>query len=78
MLHVNLDERFSRLCGFVNFEMQPLEFLSVEQSIRFHAQLTLNCNTEAISHRVSLLTLGSVYLLQDKIKKKDMTQSFLR
>ncbi|KAI6183985.1 ATP-binding cassette sub-family G member 5 [Aphelenchoides bicaudatus] len=45
------DERFTNLCEFVNFNMQPLEFLTVEQSIRYHAQLSLNCNAEAVTHR---------------------------
>lgn len=59
------DENFSRLCEFVNFEMKPMDFLTVEQSIRyvfvgfgsldkfrFHTQLALNCNADAVAHRV--------------------------
>jgi ABC-type multidrug transport system ATPase subunit len=52
---VVVEDRFARLCEFVNFEMQPPEFLTVEQSIRYHAQLSLNCNAEAITHRASTL-----------------------
>ncbi|KAH7720798.1 CBN-ABCH-1 protein [Aphelenchoides avenae] len=43
--------RFTNLCEFVDFEVDLLTPVTVEQLLKYHACLSLNCNGDAVTHR---------------------------
>ncbi|KAI6197033.1 PCI domain-containing protein [Aphelenchoides besseyi] len=78
IIPIEIDERFTSLCGSVNFGVHLLEFLTVEQTVRFHSQLSLNCNAEAIAHRGSTLMQQFDLTLHSQRLVSDLTESARR
>ncbi|CAD5215281.1 unnamed protein product [Bursaphelenchus xylophilus] len=49
------ESNFTKLCKFVNFNIDLLPYLSVEQTIKYHAQICLSCTVAVLGQRISML-----------------------
>ncbi|CAD5211054.1 unnamed protein product [Bursaphelenchus okinawaensis] len=49
------ERNFTKLCKFINFNMELMPYLTLGQLIRYHAQVCLNCTVDVLSQRISML-----------------------